>query len=110
MRETTLDLFDEPPRARSTDPHTSHKAKEFRLNEDRVAVIKRHSRHPYGLTDFELAAIMDRQQTSVGKRRGELRDHGYIEATEMTRPAPSGASAIVWRITPSGVELARMFP
>ena len=103
------DLFDEPARARSTDPWTSHAAKEFNLNEDRVAVLLVHSRHPFGLTDFELASNMDRQQTSVGKRRGELRDHGYIEQTPIKRNAPSGAMAIVWRITPRGQELAKRF-
>ena len=49
-----------------------------------------------GLTDFELADLMHRQQTSAGKRRGELVAAGLVEKTDMRRAAPSGAMAIVW--------------
>jgi predicted transcriptional regulator len=103
------DLFGEPL-ARNTDPITSHQAAADtarHVRADRRHVLEIHARHPAGLTDFELAAICDRQQTSVGKRRGELRDAGLIEQTESRRAAPSGSSAIVWRITPAGRELLR---
>lgn len=62
-----------------------------------------------GLTDFELVAAYKRrygghpQQTSLGKRRGELRDRGLVEAVvgadgkPVKRPAPSGSLAIVWK-------------
>lgn len=100
-----MGLFEEPAAHRIGDPDTSRHAKKFRLNEDRVAVLEMHARHPYGLTDFELADYMGRQQTSVGKRRGELRDHGYVEETPIRRPAPSGSSAIVWGITTHGLIL-----
>jgi hypothetical protein len=56
-----------------------------------------------GLTDFELAARLSRQQTSSGKRRGELRDLGLVADTGRRRPAPSGSAAIVWAITPLGL-------
>lgn len=102
-----MGLFDDPPAARSTDPITSHYAKRFRLNEDRIMVLGVHARHPYGLTDYELAAFMGRQFNSVNVRRGELRNYGYIEQTSMKRPAPSGSSCIVWRITESGIEFAK---
>jgi hypothetical protein len=65
-------------------------------------VLEVHRSHVDGLTDFELAALMSRQQTSVGKRRGELRDLGLIEDSNTARPAPSGALAIVWRLTEAG--------
>lgn len=96
-----LPLFTWQPAARISDPATSHEA----ANEhqairarDRAAVLQIHRDNPDGLTDFELAEKMGRQQTSVGKRRGELRDLGLIEATAERRPSPSGSSAIVWRI------------
>jgi hypothetical protein len=57
-----------------------------------------------GLTDFELATRLVKQQTSIGKRRGELRDLGFVADTGTRRPAPSGALAIVWAITPAGRE------
>jgi hypothetical protein len=105
MREL-LDLFEEVFGARKTDPVTSHEA--ARINKelkrrDRYSVLGVHYDHSVsGLTDFELASILRRQQTSVGKRRGELRDLGMIEQTDKRRKAPSGASAIVWRITEAG--------
>lgn len=53
-----------------------------------------------GLTDFELAHAIGRQQTSAGKRRGELVALGLVEFAGIHRPAPSGARARVWRVTP----------
>lgn len=89
------------PGARNSDPETSHRAAARdpqRKAKDRAKVWAAHLANPDGLTDFELADIVGRQQTSAGKRRGELRDLGLIEATELRRPAPSGSPAIVWRI------------
>jgi len=76
------------PGSRTTDPETSHIAANAKPNlkaHDRFLVLKTHFWHPAGLTDFELAAILGRQQTSVGKRRGELRDAGLIEETTLRR-------------------------
>jgi hypothetical protein len=123
----TPDLFDyEPPRKpprrtgqnwRNTDPETSREAAQHPFadrDKDRWLVLRTHYENSLGLTDFELAAILSRQQTSVGKRRGELRDNGFIEATPGPggkRPAPSGSNAIVWRITEKGRFVARgMWP
>lgn len=59
------------------------------------------------LTDFELAEKVGRQQTSAGKRRGELVAEGYVEASGEKRPAPSGALSMVWRATDAGRAKAR---
>lgn len=88
---------------RRTDPGTSELAAEDALEHastHRLRVLEEHRRHPDGLTDFELAAILGLQQTSAGKRRGELRDAGLIEDSKTCRPAPSGSLAIVWRAVP----------
>lgn len=88
------------PIARVTDPITSHEAaslatltaptlRERCLHELRKAGTR-------GLTDFELAEKVGRQQTSAGKRRKELQDAGLVVATDKRRRTPSGASAIVW--------------
>lgn len=67
----------------------------------------------YGaLTDFELASQTGWQQTSIGKRRGECRDAGLIEAAEVNgqplrRPSPSGSMAQAWRLTPAGFAYLR---
>lgn len=97
------------PKARRTDPDTSHQAAldvAPRAQADRDLVLRVHSEHPDGLTDFELAALCGRQQTSLGKRRGDLCADGLIERTEWRRPAPSGSRAFVWRITDEGRKVA----
>jgi len=103
------DLFSWQPGARRTDPDTSQQAAEqtpnLRRHDRRLALLE-HDRHPGGLTDFELGDLIGRQQTSAGKRRGELRDYGLIADSGARRPAPSGSSAIVWIITAEGRRMA----
>jgi hypothetical protein len=90
---------------RATDPDTSWRAALRDLSRrrgDRVRALRAHCAHPLGLTDFELADVMHRQQTSAGKRRGEIRDMGLIEDSTLRRRAPSGSPAIVWVVTRKG--------
>ena len=58
---------------------------------------------PDGLTDFELAAMSGKAQTSIGVRRKELCRMGLVEGTTRTRPAPSGSPAAVWVATRAGI-------
>ena len=105
------DLFS-APLARNSDPVTSHEAAaDATLNAgtNRALVLTIHANKPAGLTDYELADLAHLQQNSAGKRRGELRDAGLIEQTEIRRPAPSGSMAIVWRITPAGRDYFRRY-
>lgn len=107
-----LDLIDHISlvNARRNDPDTAIEASNLhpRLRQsDRRQALLLHAVHPDGMTDFELATLMHRQQTSAGKRRGELRDLGLIEQTDERRPAPSGAASIVWKITAEGRRVAR---
>jgi len=108
MKGDQGDLFGPGHRLRDPDTSIAAAHEHARLRaQDRREALRIHSLHPDGLTDFELGDIMRRQQTSAGKRRGELRDMGLIEDSGGRRPAPSGSSAIVWRITPHGMALAR---
>lgn len=104
-------VFDEPPGSRTGDHQTSVHAKKFNLNADRVKVLRAYAdqftRLPPGLTDYELADRLGKQQNSVGKRRGELRDFGYIEETQDKRLSPTKTPCIVWVITPLGLRLDR---
>lgn len=98
------------PATRAGDPDTSRDAATMAANvraSDRRLVLLAHFDHPEGLTDFQLAEVVGRQQTSAGKRRGELRDAELVEATGERRTTPSGARAIVWRLTPAGRAIAR---
>lgn len=94
------------PAARNADPDTSWQAAmhnlKGRVTDRKNALAVHYASQRTGLTDFELADRMGRQQTSAGKRRGELRDLGLIAATDHRRDAPSGSPAIVWSITELG--------
>jgi hypothetical protein len=102
------------PRTRTGDWSTSVDAAALvSLSESRLLALKTLYGHPGGLTDFELATLTGRQQTSIGKRRGELFAVGLVEVLRdghgdpVKRPAPSGALALVWVITSAGVEYLR---
>ena len=91
------------PVARTTDPETSWAAARYTeptAGTNRALALRLLRAHPNGLTDYELAALTGLQQNSIGKRRGELRDGGYVRATDRRRRAPSGALAIVWEAVP----------
>lgn len=93
------------PTARASDPETSHTAAaraSVRAATDRALVLRIHQQWTAGLTDFELAEIAGRQQTSLGVRRGDLRKAGLIRDSGLKRPAPSGSPATVWIITDEG--------
>lgn len=93
------------PRARLTDPDTSHDAAVLaapRASKHRIKAARVLARFPEGLTDFELAEKTGVAQTSIGKRRFELGEAGYVEDAGLKRPAPSGSPAKVWRITEAG--------
>ena len=85
---------------RSTDPDTSIAAASSVMTEiGKDKVLKALKQYPGGLTDFELADETGWQQTSIGKRRGELRDVGLVIDSGYRKPAPSGRMAIVWCLT-----------
>lgn len=89
------------PATRASDPDTSHMA--ARMTEPtagthRGRCLRLLQEHPEGLTDFDLARLTGLQQTSIGKRRGELRDAGMVQDSGRRRRAPSGALAIVWEV------------
>jgi hypothetical protein len=108
LEDIMEDLFDFAHRSvRHSDPDTSYAAAYARLagkkTDRRMALKSLASAGERGLTDYELAARMSRQQNSAGKRRGELRDLGLCEDSGARRVAPSGSKAIVWRITLLGI-------
>lgn len=90
------------PVARRTDPSTSWMA--ARLAEPRAGTNRALAlgllRERGSQTDFELASASGLQQTSIGKRRGELVEAGLVRATDLRRRSPSGAWAIVWEAVP----------
>ncbi len=99
--------------ARATDPDTSHQAAVIAIRSAatnrELALAELAAVHPDGLTDFELADRTGVQQTSIGRRRGELRDAGLVERCDdgtghtLKRPSPTGSPSIVWRCTDAGL-------
>lgn len=89
--------------ARKSDPETSRLAALDTLPAaatNRQLALRVLRQNPSGLTDFELAELTGLQQTSIGKRRGELRDSGLVIDSGLRRRASSGSLAIVWRAVP----------
>ena len=111
IQHTLDDWMDSQPRTRGTDWSTSiDAANSLRATSDRLLALRTLVDHPAGLTDFELAAMTRKQQTSIGKRRGELTRAGLVEVAlnengkPVKRHAPSGALALVWRPTVAAIE------
>lgn len=102
-----LSLFDQP-RARETDPHTSHDAaasvRGLRKKQADVYTILTAS--PVGLTDIGIDWVHhDRgypPQSSSGlrTRRSELVALGLVRDSGRREQLPSGRQAIVWEVTP----------
>lgn len=114
-----LDLFSVDTRGmvRASDPETSRGAAVVAIGRKALgqglALEALYRAGERGLTDFELAAVTGWQQTSIGKRRGELRDDGLVcaaflldpmsgDRVSVRRPSPTGTPAQVWELTPSG--------
>lgn len=110
-----LSLFDtplsDPPRARSSDPATSHQAAaraKIKAGSNRArALAALASAGDEGLTDFELADRTGVQQTSIGCRRKELERAELVEFAGVTRPSPTDSPARVYRPTVAGRVLAQ---
>jgi len=85
---------------RNADPDTCEAAANNaaeKANYSRRLALDTLRNNSAGLTDFELAELTGYQQTSIGKRRGELRDRGLVLDSGLRRSAPSGSKAIVWK-------------
>ena len=119
-----LDLFDPPepsrpqpilfsyPLARNSDPSTSFEAAKdasFKASAHRIKALQ--ALFDFGpMTDFELANATGIQQTSIGKRRKDCQDTGFVnvltdkDGAKVKRPTPSGSNALVWKLTQAGCD------
>lgn len=92
-----------PPVARNTDPVTSHDAT--------PAPTSRTTMMRQLLTQFRTGGVTAEQAADAAgytsadgawKRVSDLRNAGYIEATDRTHKARSGREQTVWEITQTG--------
>jgi len=105
-KESAMTLV--PAKARHTDPDTSHEAAErasAHAEGDRRRVLALLAEHG-PLTDFDLARLTGRKQTSVGVRRGELRDAGLVEQHDRSGVSDTGSPCIRWTLTSAGRQAA----
>lgn len=105
-----IPLLDWSPGARASDPDTSHMAAARALkirHGDQQRVLHLLAHQPAGLHDFEIADALKGAQTSLGKRRGELRDKGLVYDTGIRRRNSSGSMCAVWALTAAGLARAR---
>jgi DNA N-6-adenine-methyltransferase (Dam) len=94
-------IFDQP-KARATDPSTSHAAANDarpRAERHRDLALRILRDHPEGLDDFSLAELANVPQTSIGVRRNELVKMGLVENTGRKTDSPHGSRCIVWACT-----------
>lgn len=95
------------PRARVSDPETSHEAAESMLHESQVqrsAIREVLSTHG-GMTADEIDDMLESRggwrMTTAGRRLSELQVLGLVERTDERRQTRSGRSAFVWRLPSS---------
>ena len=103
------------PTARPSDPDTAHEAAAAVTDVQRRnvyrAVLEALVEHGPS-TDHDLARYVAGKlghpigQTSVGVRRGELRNAGLVADSGHKGRTPTGAKAIRWALTPAGIDAA----
>ena len=92
-----LPLF--PPKARNSDPDTSHEAAESMEGEAKAqrAQILDYLRRRGPRTADGLDFILNLRPTSAGRRLPELKEMGLVEMTAKVALTRSGRGAHVWR-------------
>ena len=93
----TLDMFS-PPRARATDPETSHEAAESMAGAagaQRAACLK-HLRTVGPAIADEIDAAMGWRPTTAGRRLSELAEAKLAKITDQKRRTRSNRNAFVW--------------
>lgn len=69
-----------------------------RAGSQRAIALEAFRAHPDGLTDEELGNVTKQYQNSMGKRRTELTQAGFLEDSGIRRLSSRGSMMIVWRI------------
>lgn len=87
--------------ARLTDPITSLEAalsvERGKAREDYARVLDLLAAHG-PLSDFDLARMTGTKQTSIGKRRGELRDAGLVVEHDRAGVSDTGSPCLRWAL------------
>ncbi len=94
-----LPMFDEP-RARASDPKTSHAAAESMVGP--AAAQRKIITDALAYSGPQCADMLDYaigwRPTTAGRRLKELEKAGLVERTDLFAPTRSGRSAQVWKL------------
>jgi len=98
------------PRARNTDPETSHEAADsVKMRRNQKAVLQVFKDDPSGFTDWELVRVYPeykelpvQSESGLRTRRKELVEQGLVIDTGRKQRLPSGRRAIIWCIADEG--------
>jgi predicted ArsR family transcriptional regulator len=95
---TGTELIDEPPRARNTDPETSHDAAEaVNLNRLQNAILGFLDGAGFrGATCGEMAQALGIPRDSLSPRMRTLEAYHLVIETAIRRKLPGGRPQIVW--------------
>ena len=96
---------DDSPRARRSDPHTSHEAADTNDVSKSIGLVLDILREKGPLADHEIEfhAVFDRHEQFTGQRlrsaRAALVELGKVEQSGLYRLTRSNRRAIVWQVT-----------
>lgn len=96
MTQLAID-FDALPRARTSDPPTSHAAARSAAPfapEHRTRIYDALTRP---MTCYEIGAVVGLDHVAVARRMKELVDANKVRDSESVRPGPNGRACIVWQ-------------
>ena len=94
-------LFGVPPRARNSDPDTSHEAaKSMHVSaaSRRGQILEWLRNNPEGGTADAIEEVFGWRHAAASRRLPELRELGLAKMTEDTAATRSGRRARIWRI------------
>ena len=92
---------DNPPRARTTDPKTSHDAAASMVSGasvQRAQIVDTLRMIGHPMTADELDETIGWRPTTAGRRLKELEATGNVERLDETRPTRSGRNANLWEV------------
>ena len=94
-----LSIFDLPPLPYVRHSETSKEAAikaEPASGTQRRRVLEELRKHPAGLTDEQMQALLGMNPSTQRPRRVELEKSGQVIDSGIKRPTQSGRSAVVW--------------
>jgi predicted ArsR family transcriptional regulator len=92
-----------PPKARLSDPMTSHlAARGVNVHSIRGLILKTADESPVPLASFQIAKILDKDRDSISPHMKPLESLGYMKRSGQTVKRPNGRDCETWELTDKG--------